>query len=143
MESTIARSLMEKVQAKLKEEEAARVELTNRQALELAEEQIASKKQLEQSEKRLEELRKQQQHELEQLRLNKDAEAKAKYDHLTSEIEKEKALVLEAQALRRKAEESVIEVQARLQRELDDANAAKEALFVQNQKHINDLARNN
>lgn len=38
MESAIARSLMEKVQAKLKEEEAARTELTNMSALKLAEE---------------------------------------------------------------------------------------------------------
>jgi hypothetical protein len=101
---------MEKVQAKLKEEEAARNELTNLSALKLAEEQIAGQKRLEESEKRLEELRKQQLHEIEQLKNNKDAEAKAKFDLLTKEIEKEKQAVAEAQALRRKAEESAIEI---------------------------------
>lgn len=80
MEKTIARSLMDKVQAKLKEEEATRVELTNKSALILAEEQIEFTKKLQESEKRLEELRKQQSDELEKVRLHKDAEAKTKLD---------------------------------------------------------------
>jgi hypothetical protein len=79
MEKTIARSLMDKVQAKLKEEEATRVELTNKSAL-ILEEQIEFTKKLQESEKRLEELRKQQSDELEKVRLHKDAEAKTKLD---------------------------------------------------------------
>ena len=80
MEKTIARSLMDKVKAKLQEEEAARVQLTNKSALTLAEEQIAFQKKLQESEKRLEELRQQQSDELEKVRLHKDAEAKTKLD---------------------------------------------------------------
>lgn len=46
--------------------------------------------------------------------MNKDAEAKTKLDKLAKEIEKEKLALAEAQAQKRKAEESAIEVQAKL-----------------------------
>lgn len=58
MEKGIARSLMDKVQDKLKEEVAKREALTSESALALAEEQIANQKKLQESEKHLEELRK-------------------------------------------------------------------------------------
>jgi hypothetical protein len=58
MEKGIARSLMDKVQDKLKEEVAAREALTSKSALALAEEQMANQKKLQESEKHLEELRK-------------------------------------------------------------------------------------
>lgn len=60
MEKGIARSLMDKVQDKLKEEVAKREALTSESALALAEEQMANQKKLHESEKHLEELRKQQ-----------------------------------------------------------------------------------
>lgn len=58
MEKGIARSLMDKVQDKLKEEVSKREALTSESALALAEEQMANQKKLQESEKHLEELRK-------------------------------------------------------------------------------------
>ena len=41
----------------------------------------------------------------------------------------------------KKTEESALEKQAKLQKELDEANAARDLLFAQNKTHISDLAK--
>ena len=86
-------------------------------------------------------LKKKQQENIEEVKRQKEQEAKVKIDSLNLILEQEKKAAADSKLQVKKTEESALENQAKLQKELDEAHAARDLLFAQNKTHISDLAK--